>query len=960
MVVALALAAVIGAVSLANPAMAAVGQPGDAELTERTFAPQAVPEDLKAQAGDGSATLTWTKATTDTRFRIRHAIDADQIYTVLGPTDYAAGTAGADCTTDGSDNSCSFLVENLTNGSEHVFQVQSARATGGFSAFATAKATPNSAPTGTATITEAEGGAGTLEITWTWTPASGSVAVDGWQYQIGTAGDWMDMEDASGSTRTYTITGLDAGASVTAQVRPLANGVAGTASADSTADAVTQSLMAALTPSSFKPGSNARYKIVFTAPGAADAVYRSTVDDIVITLEDFNVPSSISTDDVTVSVTDAGDSSVTTNTAASVAVDGAEITIGLRIGADDFLDTISGTDEITVILRQSAGISNPSEGKSYGGRGGDLEVKFGDASAQKVEAVAILRTLSLDPEDGGRGEMVEATGKGFKSGTTLQVFLDRNENNRFDAGDLVLCRGLISGDEVATCNFEATNPPLESGVNRISAVDGRSQFASEDQWGTYELTPSLSATPEGGTPGETILIQLTDFTPGSGITRVRLARQDVCNDDANATNPLGMDVPECSDVVKQTGDVDFQIVIPDWAPAGREDLRVDVGSGADAQDASTVVTITGPVVTSTPSTVVANQRISLVGDGFTDGGTIARISIGGQPIDPTRYNGGQPVRIDNGGGWSASVNLPLVEATTSEGVRQIVVTDSSGRSGGINVTIPARKVTISPDSGRVGTLATVRGENFPSRNDDGNSFNVSIVYDSGENETTFSPVVDASGKFEAPLRIPTTADIPSTNTVRVEFDDADRQRVITTVTHSVPEGGISLSATSGSPGTVIGVTGEGFKAFVPVQSVHVGSIEVTPSPAPSTNDQGMLDFEITIPGLDNGIQTVEVEVSGTTASVGFTVMPSGVAAGDITASAKAVENLGENFVIAWNFNNDTKTWSFYDGEEGSDLDNFITGETYLILITSDIEAILNNRTRNLTCVGGNCWNVVVW
>ena len=43
-------------------------------------------------------------------------------------------------------------------------------------------------------------------------------------------------------------------------------------------------------------------------------------------------------------------------------------------------------------------------------------------------------------------------------------------------------------------------------------------------------------------------------------------------------------------------------------------------------------------------------------------------------------------------------------------------------------------------------------------------------------------------------------------------------------------------------------------------------------------------------------------------------------AGDITPSAEAVENLGDSFVVAWHFNNDTKTWTFYDGMEGSDLD----------------------------------------
>ena len=64
----------------------------------------------------------------------------------------------------------------------------------------------------------------------------------------------------------------------------------------------------------------------------------------------------------------------------------------------------------------------------------------------------------------------------------------------------------------------------------------------------------------------------------------------------------------------------------------------------------------------------------------------------------------------------------------------------------------------------------------------------------------------------------------------------------------------------------------------------------------------------------------------------------------------------------WNFNNDSKVWSFYDPtlEEGNTLTHMITGETYLIRIKSNQEVILNRDTRSLTCVGDNCWNQVVW
>ena len=383
-------------------------------------------------------------------------------------------------------------------------------------------------------------------------------------------------------------------------------------------------------------------------------------------------------------------------------------------------------------------------------------------------------------------------------------------------------------------------------------------------------------------------------------------------------------------------------------------------------------TITGPVIQVNPETILANQRVSLIGTGFSPGAVIANdtdsnkvvdhvVSIGGKVITGDRINDGDSVRVDNGGNWSASVDLPLSEATTAEGERVLRVTDSRARTGGEAVSIPSRTVTITPETGRVGTIAVVRGAGFPSKNDEGSSFNIEIEYDaSNGNSTKVSATPDASGRFEVQLRIPTTAAIPSSNTVKVRFEDDDGIIVPLTIPHEVPEGIIETSVTSGGPGSSVTVNGEGFKSFVPISLVRIGALDVTPAPKPSTDGNGMMAFDITIPGLDVGIQTIEVHVGRTTSSTGFTVTESGINPGDIKAVAPALEDLGDNFVNIWHFNNDTKAWSFYDAQEGSDLTHLITGETYLMQIKSTVEVILNGDTRNLTCVGGNCWNQIVW
>ena len=208
----------------------------------------------------------------------------------------------------------------------------------------------------------------------------------------------------------------------------------------------------------------------------------------------------------------------------------------------------------------------------------------------------------------------------------------------------------------------------------------------------------------------------------------------------------------------------------------------------------------------------------------------------------------------------------------------IRITDSKGRTGGINVTLAARDFDITPPSGRVGTLAVVRGVGYPGKNDEGTSFTIDVTYKVSErSETRVSVVPDASGRFEVQLRIPTTAAIPSTNQVEVSFDLDRNEGTITDVKqHMVPEGIVTLSETSGGPGSTVTLSGEGFKTFAPVASVKIGSIDITPAPNPHTDANGMMEFDVLIPGLDVGIQTIEVRVGGTTSSTGFTVTESGV------------------------------------------------------------------------------------
>ena len=224
-------------------------------------------------------------------------------------------------------------------------------------------------------------------------------------------------------------------------------------------------------------------------------------------------------------------------------------------------------------------------------------------------------------------------------------------DNTLDLGEDVLCQEDVGSDDTASCEFTVTHPTFTGGPNYISAVDGRDNKASE--YAEFTLEESIQASPAGGSPGEIMLIQVVDFPGNQGVTRVQLGGLNYCGSSAN---PYG-DIRACPAAsTDATGTTNFPVTVPNWARSGTQQLKVYIGG----KNASTNVDIGGPQINVTPGTVLANQRISLVGTGFSsnaiigdDNGGISMISIGGKTISRSKINGGDDVEVDSGGNWSA-------------------------------------------------------------------------------------------------------------------------------------------------------------------------------------------------------------------------------------------------------------------------------------------------------------------
>ncbi len=174
---------------------------------------------------------------------------------------------------------------------------------------------------------------------------------------------------------------------------------------------------------------------------------------------------------------------------------------------------------------------------------------------------------------------------------------------------------------------------------------------------------------------------------------------------------------------------------------------------------------------------------------------------------------------------------------------------------------------------------------------------------------------------------------------------------------------ISLSASSGPPGTTVTVAGYGFPPLSPVQSVLVDDgLDVAPDNPVDTNAQGQFRLDITFPGLVGTVwHTLQVQVAGVSATTPIVIIGHTIPAAD-TLAADAFQNLGDNFVRVFHFDHNYG-WEFYDPQvpEASTLRSMRDSGCYWLLVKEPTEVFINRKIRNLTCwPEGKCWNFIVW
>ena len=307
--------------------------------------------------------------------------------------------------------------------------------------------------------------------------------------------------------------------------------------------------------------------------------------------------------------------------------------------------------------------------------------------------------------------------------------------------------------------------------------------------------------------------------------------------------------------------------------------------------------------------------------------------------------------------WANGDNNPVLD----DGEYTIKVKDAHGFEGKAKITIMEPTVSVNPKIASPRDYITISGENWPASNsDDDQEVNIAI------DDKNRSANIDSTGRFSYQYQLSGGIGIGDEHDVVVTFDGGTGGDIEEETTFAVPSSNVVITPAAAAPGEMISLEITGMPIYEQVDRVMIDGGNRLSGSAINTDSEGDVTIAgVLIPYADPGFYPVRIDVGSETAVVQLEILAEPRAAGVAAALPGAVEELGENLVRIFHFNTSSKVWTFYDPRpefEGlNTLTELAAGQPYWILVPETQEnVVLNGRPRNLTCVGGDCWNQLVW
>ena len=661
---------------------------------------------------------------------------------------------------------------------------------------------------------------------------------------------------------------------------------------------------------------------------------------------------------------------------------------------------VDANQTLTMVIEDGSGIKNPTEAGTHS----VLIDILGPADAIPTASTTLARNDALratDPSteqtlmtlpkiglsdvDNIRGYELTITGSGFNNGTSATAYVLQAASAPADCAALVanpastkIGSGLVATDDTVVITAEVTVPTFGTGnVNQICMVDGENRYSSDID--DFKLQASIKIVPDSVNSGDTVNVFAQDYPGGGGFMELKLAGQVVFA--PNAVPPVNAVAVRSTSLTDGSATATFDVPGSVGGKPLQGTVRVDATWGTTTKDAK--ITVAGSELTPSVSDVLPNESITISGNGY---GTQSCINVANITLDnvavqvdsestvsctsgsganTTTYAG---VEVSNSGQFVATITLwpndqSAGNPTLIAGSHELTVEDSQGFIGSTRLTIAEPTIAVLPDVVGPRDYVAISGENWPVDNtDNSNSELVKIEISEGGRTRSYSVYADNTGRFSIEHRVSKDVAIPSTNQVKGEYDEGE---IVQVGNFLVPAATVTVTPGSAQPGDMVSLSATDMPVYASADYVKIGGT-VFRDPGANTDIDGNITIDsVLVPGLDPGTYSVVINVDGTVAIGEVEVLAEDSARGAGAELPGALEPLGGNLVRVFHFNGVSKAWDFYDPRpdfaELNTLTTLVNGEPYWILVSEgQNDALLNNKSRDLTCVGGDCWNQIVW
>jgi len=384
----------------------------------------------------------------------------------------------------------------------------------------------------------------------------------------------------------------------------------------------------------------------------------------------------------------------------------------------------------------------------------------------------------LTPDDGPVGQSVTVTATGFAGESIMSA--------KFDGAATTTAPTVVETTVAGAATFAMLIPTATAGAHMVTISDGVNSVNVP-----FTIIPKVTISPMKGPVGTAATVTGSGFAAGYTVS-VYVGGK-----------PLG------SALSDSTGAVTVAGAIPTLDAGAQAVTGQDLAGYSTTVATQAAFTVT-PTLILTPVTGLGGSYASVSGSGFEAGDTVSMYFAGVPWLNPASAPYTFTADVD---GKIGPANL-VVPAAAAAGTTEVKAEDASTNTATANFTVTSRPLTITPNSGPMGTRVMITGS---SMTPDG-TIAIGALMIGGNTWNTAEVTIDTGGVIA-----PTTLSVLPGLTYGANMVTAtDNMSLTSAGVFTVVRPTLAVAPASGPKGATVTITGAGWVPNKPVTITFAG------------------------------------------------------------------------------------------------------------------------------------------